>query len=287
MATVKERLKQYIDFKGISVRSFESTCGLSYGYVGNMRQSIQPDKIMKIAHYFPDLNTGWLLTGEGKMLNGPYERINQILEKGGLTQRDFAKGTGGIAFIFPSIFQKAQKNPGDPVVLEEWIDALLERFPQYSREWILTGEGEMLEADRKVVKGYSNDGVPYYAVDFLAGFDLVVNDQTRNPDGYVSFPNIRGAQCWVDISGKSMSPLIDPGDVIAIKKLEDWPVNILYGEVYALVTEQYRTVKRVRRSEQEGYIRLVPENRDFDPQDIPISSVVAIYQVLGCAKKLF
>lgn len=145
----------------------------------------------------------------------------------------------------------------------------------------------MLEADRKVVKGYSNDGVPYYAVDFLAGFDLVVNDQTRNPDGYVSFPNIRGAQYWVDISGKSMSPLIDPGDVIAIKKVEDWPTNILYGEVYALVTEQYRTVKRVRRSDQEGYIRLVPENPDYDPQDIPAASVVALYQVLGCAKKLF
>ena len=84
-----------------------------------------------------------------------------------------------------------------------------------------------------------------------------------------------------------MSPLIDPGDVIALKKIEDWQVNILYGEVYALVTEQYRTVKRIRKSEIDGCIRLVPENPDYDPQDIPVTSVIAIFQVLGCAKKLF
>lgn len=211
MSTVKERLKEFIEYKGISIRSFESTCGLSYGYVGNMRQSIQPDKVTKIAHCFPDLNTGWLLSGEG----------------------------------------------------------------------------EMLKTDQAAVKDYSTGGVPYYAVDFLAGFDLVINDQTAVPDGFISFPHIRGAQAWVDISGKSMSPLIDPGDVIAIKHVEDWQTNILYGEVYALVTEQYRTVKRIRKSDREGWIRLVPENPDYDAQDIPVSSVVALYQVLGCAKKIF
>lgn len=67
-STVKERLKEYISFKNISTRFFEKTTGLSYGYVGNMRVSIQPDKICSIASCFPDLNTGWLLTGEGEML---------------------------------------------------------------------------------------------------------------------------------------------------------------------------------------------------------------------------
>ena len=161
-------------------------------------------------------------------------------------------------------------------------------FPDLNTGWLLSGEGEMLKSSQTAIKDYSNNGgVPYYAVDFLAGFDLVMNDQTAKPDGYISFPNIRGAQAWVDISGKSMSPLIDPGDVIAIKRIEDWQTNILYGEVYALVTNQYRTVKRIRRSELPDHIRLIPENPDYDPQDIPISSVLAVFQVLGCAKKIF
>ena len=31
--TVKQRLKEYILYKGISMRLFERTCGLSHGYV--------------------------------------------------------------------------------------------------------------------------------------------------------------------------------------------------------------------------------------------------------------
>lgn len=66
--TVKERLKTFIKFKGFGQGKFESMCGLSNGYVNNIRQSILPDKLQKIALQFPDLNTGWLMTGEGEML---------------------------------------------------------------------------------------------------------------------------------------------------------------------------------------------------------------------------
>jgi transcriptional regulator with XRE-family HTH domain len=68
--SVKDRLILFIDSKGISKNAFEKACGLSTRYVSNMRQSIQPDKIKKIALVFPELNTGWLLTGEGEMVKG-------------------------------------------------------------------------------------------------------------------------------------------------------------------------------------------------------------------------
>ena len=67
--TVKDRLKAFIKYKGLGQGRFEVTCGLSNGYVNNIRQSIQPDKLQKIALCFPDLNTGWLMTGKGEMLN--------------------------------------------------------------------------------------------------------------------------------------------------------------------------------------------------------------------------
>lgn len=68
--TVKERLILYIKSKNLSQRKFEIIVGLSNGYVNNINKSIQPDKIQKIALQFPDLNTGWLLAGEGEMLKG-------------------------------------------------------------------------------------------------------------------------------------------------------------------------------------------------------------------------
>ena len=65
---VKERLIEYIKFKGISIRSFCRTSGLSESYVTSIRSSIQPDKLDMIAKHYTDLNIGWVVTGEGDMI---------------------------------------------------------------------------------------------------------------------------------------------------------------------------------------------------------------------------
>lgn len=72
--TVKQRLKEYIKTKKISTREFCRVIGVSETYVNSIRTSIQPEKLIKITHAFPDLNTEWLLTGEGEMF-----KINPVL----------------------------------------------------------------------------------------------------------------------------------------------------------------------------------------------------------------
>lgn len=71
--TIKERLILYIKFLGIGQGKFEAQCGLSNGYVNNIRKSITPEKLQMIARQNPDLNTGWLMTGEGDMLRSKIE----------------------------------------------------------------------------------------------------------------------------------------------------------------------------------------------------------------------
>lgn len=84
--SVKERIKSFAKYKDISIRQFESACGFSYGFVGNMRNSMQPDKILRIAHCFPELNTGWLMTGEGQMLK---EKVNNEQNLSGEEDSDY------------------------------------------------------------------------------------------------------------------------------------------------------------------------------------------------------
>lgn len=67
-STVRERLIKYLKYSNLSQRKFEIEVGLSNGYVNNINKSIQPDKIQKITLHYQNLNTGWLLTGEGEML---------------------------------------------------------------------------------------------------------------------------------------------------------------------------------------------------------------------------
>ena len=74
--TIKQRLMLFIEHLGISMNAFERKCGLGKRYVANIRKSIQPDTLEKIALTFPQLNKGWLMTGEGTMLNEPAQETN-------------------------------------------------------------------------------------------------------------------------------------------------------------------------------------------------------------------
>lgn len=67
---MKERLLKMIDYLELSVRSFESVCGLQRGNISNMteKSTIGSDKLAKIIDVFPIFNVEWLLTGQGEML---------------------------------------------------------------------------------------------------------------------------------------------------------------------------------------------------------------------------
>lgn len=78
---VKQRLIEFIKSKGISIRQFCNTIGASPAFVANIVKSIQPDKIDRIAKHYPELNTGWLLTGEGHMLKPAKNQFSQIPEE--------------------------------------------------------------------------------------------------------------------------------------------------------------------------------------------------------------
>lgn len=68
--TIKQRIIRYIKSKRISQRRFETEAGLSNGFVNNIVKTIGADKLRKISIAYPELNTDWLLTGEGEMLKG-------------------------------------------------------------------------------------------------------------------------------------------------------------------------------------------------------------------------
>ena len=71
--TVKERLKVFINYKGLSVNNFEKICSLSQGFVKNIGKTIGTDSIGKILHKFPDLSQNWLINGYGEMIKPEIE----------------------------------------------------------------------------------------------------------------------------------------------------------------------------------------------------------------------
>ena len=63
----KERIYQYLNFKGISPTKAESMLSWGKGTL-TKQSSISVDKLEEFVLLFPDLSAEWLMRGEGEML---------------------------------------------------------------------------------------------------------------------------------------------------------------------------------------------------------------------------
>ena len=209
-------------------------------------------------------------------------RIKELSKREGITIGALEKRIGASKGVLSRAIAKGTD------IQAKWIESLVENYPTYSTEWLLTGKGPMLKTalqEAMVVEPIRsespNKGAPYYDVDFLGGFDLTFNDQTINPEYNIDFKpfNKKGVR-WVNITGHSMEPRINHGDIMAIKecRLED----VQYGEIYAVVLDTIRTVKILRKSKSPDRMRYVPINEEnYDEQEYDNSRILRIFEVLG------
>lgn len=215
-------------------------------------------------------------------MNNNGERIAKIIQKFCESKADFARKVGEKP---QTVSNWVARDNGNNV-----LNKIVEAFPQINKDWLMTGHGDMLISGNKVTVpqiSYTK-GVPYYNVDFIGGFDIVLNDQTINPEYLIDFQKYNEATCWCNVSGHSMEPEINNGDIIALKKIEDFSFLPL-GEVYAIVTTNgMRTIKRLGPSQNPECYTLVPTNKspEYGIQELRKDMIQHIFQVLGCMKRL-
>lgn len=71
---VLNRIKQFIDYKGIAISAFEKSIGMSNASLGKSLKTggtIGADKLGNILTAYPEINLYWLVTGKGEMLTQP------------------------------------------------------------------------------------------------------------------------------------------------------------------------------------------------------------------------
>lgn len=123
---ILERLKQYIDFKGISVAAFERSIGManaSFGKSLKKQGAIGTDKLENILNIYPDISPIWLLKGEGNMIltnesaqpaqePAPTYLLNMVNEKDTIIRQQ-AEELGELRERIRQLEQRLGKTAGD------------------------------------------------------------------------------------------------------------------------------------------------------------------------------
>lgn len=180
------------------------------------------------------------------------------------------------------------KNPNSDFVLK-----LIEAF-NLNSNWLLTGEGEMFIADAaesaplQIIpqEGEEAAGIPFYDIDVMAHIAESLDLKEETPAGVLSIPGFKDCIACFPVYGSSMEPKISNGDVIAVSQAVTCD-QILWGEIYLVITDAWRVVKTVHPGKTEEYIILRSINPAYaGDTNLKKKDLRALYLVRGVVSRL-
>ena len=209
------------------------------------------------------------------------QRVLQFIDNQNLSKYEFCKKTGIGKSNLSGISLKSELGGTQ-------ISQILNHFPNISPDWLILGNGEMLrnanKANTSVLEGESVKKIPLVVQSAVAGFgniDFSLN-QTDIKDYYI-VPKFKhyNIDFMIEISGSSMYPKYNSGDVVACTILRNTKF-IQWNKCHIIATrEQGILCKRIRLSNKENHITAISDNQQYPPFDIPMDEITGIALVIG------
>ena len=209
-------------------------------------------------------------------------RIRFLIDKLRLSQASFARRLG----IDPANMSK-HLNGKLPIT-----SGLINRIAadmSVSKQWLATGEGIPFPkeseglyatniADERAVNT-SNSSVPVYDIDVTAGCSELSREFTTDRIiGSINIPSMRKDCIIVRVNGDSMAPTIADGGYVAIRPISDISC-IFWGQIYVIVTDDFRMVKHLRRHQDPNLMILRSDNPEYDDIELPREKIRKLYIV--------
>ncbi|MBO4944809.1 MAG: helix-turn-helix transcriptional regulator [Muribaculaceae bacterium] len=208
------------------------------------------------------------------------ERILTLISKLGISKANFFRRTGLSDSNFKG--RNLYSKPGSNVMVK-----ITTTFPNVSGEWLLTGEGPMFKRESDDMsyenQPFSPDSIPLIPAKAMAGFftgEVVIDESECER---IRIPGIK-ADFAIPVSGDSMTPLYQSGDMVICQFVNLSDMFFQWGKVYVINTNQGVLIKKVRPGKPGCSIKLISENPDYDPIDLPLTDVYQIALVKGLVR---
>ena len=165
------------------------------------------------------------------------------------------------------------------------LDVIEEIF-LISKNYIMTGDGDMLVKEKDKLINHTGKGVPYYASDVSASIVRSFNDIPDTPEFFIDFKPFNDCTAYFTVFGDSMYPKFASGEIIAVKAVTN-PDIIWWGEPYLVITDEsadsMRTIKLLHQCEDNhDCVVLRASNPNFKGDVIiPRESIISLYLVKG------
>ncbi len=132
-------------------------------------------------------------------------------------------------------------------------------------------------------KSHPDIAIPYYDIEISAGPITFYQDYKEMPSQKIEIPFIKDVDLAMPVYGDSMYPKIKNGDIVLLKEVDK--ALIMFGEIYLVITNDYRVLKYVRKHISREHVTLLSENDRFDPVEITKDEILHIFLYKGKFEK--
>lgn len=131
------------------------------------------------------------------------------------------------------------------------LQKILGTAKDLSREWLLTGEGDMLLREEE--KDVNSGGIPYYPdVPVSAGAMELMSVTSDEIVGSINIPGVSGKYAF-PVIGCSMEPVIHAGDIVVVDEVNRWE-RLDPDKIYLIFTRDDRMIKHIETDEENDEI---------------------------------
>lgn len=220
------------------------------------------------------------------------ERIVIFIKSSNLTQRGFEQAAG----LSNGYLKSLRKSP-----TVDKMQSIIHAFPQLNQDWLLTGEGEMLNKTENAVISKMETTTDCEDAEIVDSFPIlpeeVAVESNTNIEEYIEENSseleqvnpshkLAPANAAERILRTSMLPTFQPEDIVFVRFLPD-RMKLCDGDIYYLNCKNRPTMIRHIKFEPDNRLRLVAQNPQYGDVIISRDDIINVGTIVGLLRMTF